>query len=94
MGLKFDAYEYNGVIEYEDCDGERYCEPVTEDQLADWQDQGGDNATPVNAFWSVYGHLPEGGVECLCDCATEDDARRIYEALTTVLAMNGEGQGG
>lgn len=33
------------------------------------------------ACWSVYGHLPEGGVECVADCPTLELADRVLNAL-------------
>ena len=31
--------------------------------------------------WTVYGHLPEGGVEALADCPTKEVAEFVYHAL-------------
>lgn len=33
------------------------------------------------ACWSIYGHLPGGGVECVADCPTEEFAQHVSEAL-------------
>lgn len=32
-------------------------------------------------MWSVYLHLKEGGVECIADCATEEDAIFVAQAI-------------
>jgi len=32
-------------------------------------------------FYGIYGHLPAGGVESLCDCANEADANAVAAAL-------------
>jgi hypothetical protein len=40
---------------------------------------------PNARMWSVYGHLPQGGVECLADCATPEQALLVYDALLATL---------
>jgi hypothetical protein len=41
-----------------------------------------EQCTPEEAdFWSVYGHLREGGVLCLEDFTTEAEARAFAETL-------------
>ena len=30
-------------------------------------------------FWTVYGHLHEGGVECITDCHTQKQAEAVAE---------------
>jgi hypothetical protein len=32
-------------------------------------------------FWSVYVHLNEGGVDCVADCDTEEEANEFAEFL-------------
>lgn len=54
----FDAVEIMPV--YEDPD-EGFCEPVPD-------------APHTASFWTVYGHLKEGGVEALIDCIDERSA--------------------
>lgn len=49
-------------------DEETWCEPCEEHEAH---------------FWSVYGHLREGGIECLEDFETESAARTFAEHLLT-----------
>ena len=59
------------VAEYGEKDGSRFCERV--DHPKDAQ------------FWSVYGHLPEGGVECFEDFKTEQEANAFAEKLLSMF---------
>jgi hypothetical protein len=36
---------------------------------------------PSIAFWSVYGHLQTGGLECISDHETFDEAKEFMETL-------------
>ena len=67
----YDGLELAPVAEYEDKDGVKYCERV--DDPSDAQ------------FWSVYGHLPEGGVQCLEDYDTEQEASAFAEQLLSLF---------
>jgi hypothetical protein len=40
-----------------------------------------DEKDPQLAYWSVFLHLKEGGLECIADCASKVDAYFIAEAL-------------
>lgn len=63
----FDGLEIHPVRELTDeTDGTRYCEQCTPQEAQ---------------FWSVYGHLREGGVLCLEDFETEAAARRYAHNL-------------
>ncbi|MEC4685404.1 MAG: hypothetical protein VST71_06705 [Nitrospirota bacterium] len=42
-------------------------------------------------FWSVYGHLPEGGVRCLADCDSKEGAEYIKAALESVTGRKAAG---
>jgi len=42
-------------------------------------------------FWSVYGHLPEGGVRCLAGCDSREDAEYIKAALESVTGREAAG---
>ena len=67
----YDGLELAPVAEYEDKDGIKYCERM--DHPKDAQ------------FWSVYGHLPEGGVECFEDFKTEQEASAFAEKLLSMF---------
>ena len=67
----YDGLELAPVTEYEDRDGVKYCERV--DDPAEAQ------------FWSVYGHLREGGVECLEDFDTEQEAASFAKELLSLF---------
>ncbi len=63
---RFDAVEVHPVQEFTDTDGLKFCE----------------QCEPQEAhFWSVYGHLNEGGLECFEDFDTEDQANTFAEML-------------
>ena len=36
---------------------------------------------------AIYGHLKEGGVRCLADCTSPDDARAIAAAIATATGL-------
>jgi hypothetical protein len=62
----YDAYEISGVREY----GSRpdgFCEQVDD---ADAQ------------FWSLYGHIPGEGLECIGDFKTRQHAEEVYARIT------------
>jgi hypothetical protein len=62
----FDVYEIHGVREFDDGNG-KYCEQVPDDEAA---------------FWSLYGHIPGQGVECIGDFTTRDAAEEVYARIT------------
>ena len=62
----FDDYEIHGVIESE-CDQGKFCEPVSDDQAE---------------FWSLYGHTPGRGLDCIGDFKTREHAEEIYARIT------------
>ena len=37
-------------------------------------------------FWSVYVHLEEGGVMCIADCETKQQASDLYDLLEAVTS--------
>lgn len=56
-------------------------EPVDPSTYQPLQMERTDKGDPNTFCWSVYGHLPDGGVLCLCDCPTEQVANDIAHAL-------------
>ena len=62
----FDGYEIHGVREFDDGGG-KYCEQVPDDQAE---------------FWSLYGHIPGQGVECIGDFKTRAFAEEVYARIT------------
>jgi hypothetical protein len=62
----FDAYEISGVREYGK-GKRRHCEQVTDDEAQ---------------FWSLYGHIPGEGLECIGDFTTRQHAEEIYARIT------------
>jgi hypothetical protein len=66
----YDGLELAPVSEYEDKEGCRFCERVDDPQDAH--------------FWSVYGHLPVGGVECLEDFPSEQEAMDFANHLLAI----------
>jgi hypothetical protein len=66
MPPRFDAYEIHGVREFDDGNG-KYCEQVP-DATAE--------------FWSLYGHIPGAGIDCIGDFRTREHAEEIYARIT------------
>ena len=66
LPTRFDEYEVHGVCEFDDGKG-KYCEQVPDDEAK---------------FWSLYGHIPGQGVECIGDFTTRQAAEEIYARIT------------
>ena len=45
----------------------RYCEQVPDDEAR---------------FWSLYGHIPGQGVDCIGDFKTREHAEEVYARIT------------
>lgn len=70
---KFDEFEYHP------------CKVVDEDKNLKKEIQSIEQCEPEEAeFWSVYVHLIGGGLDCIADCATEDEAKQLIEILEYV----------
>ena len=67
---RFDGFEMNACQEFNAGEPDAYIEAVI-----------GEPIPGVPVFWTVYGHLPEGGVEALIDFVNEGDANRVETAL-------------
>jgi hypothetical protein len=66
--IPFDAYEIHPVTAHRAPDGGTFCE------IAD---------DPAEAsFWSLYGHIPGQGVECIGDFKSFELAAEIYARIT------------
>ena len=66
----FDGLEIHPVREYKDPDGDgTYCEQCEEHEAH---------------FWSVYGHLIDGGVDCIDDFPARAAAQRFAAQLLDV----------
>lgn len=64
------------------------CKVVYEDKSLDPKIQAVEQCEPEEAeFWSVYIHLVGGGLDCIADCETEEQANQLVEFLTA-LATN------
>lgn len=46
----------------------------------------------VNTYWSVFGHLKEGGRECICDVKTKDEAQFIENIFSLALVAVDESE--
>lgn len=74
---KFDGFEIGVNVLYEEPNGELSCDYI------------GSSMPPKehktlhcsHYVWTVYGHFPEGGVECLCDCAMQEEAEDFMTIL-------------
>jgi len=63
---RFDAYEIHGGREF-GRGKSRYCEPVPDREAR---------------FWSLYGHIPGQGLECIGDFKTREFAEQVYARIT------------
>ncbi|MCG7911712.1 MAG: hypothetical protein JAY82_18255 [Candidatus Thiodiazotropha taylori] len=66
----YDGLELAPVAEYEGKESCKFCERVDDPKDAQ--------------LWSVFGHLPEGGVECLEDFPTEREAFNFANSLLEI----------
>jgi hypothetical protein len=62
----FDRYEIHGVREFGKGKN-RYCEQVRDDEAQ---------------FWSLYGHIPGQGLDCIGDFKTREHAEEVYARIT------------
>jgi hypothetical protein len=66
LPARFDGYEVHGVREFDDGDG-KFCEQVPDEEAM---------------FWSLYGHIPGLGLECIGDFKTREHAEETYARIT------------
>jgi len=66
LPARFDAYEVHGVREFNDGD-EPYCEQVPDDEAESW---------------SLYGHIPGQGIDCIGDFKTREHAEEVFARIT------------
>jgi hypothetical protein len=69
LPTRFDAYEIHGVREYHGAPfGQgKYSEQVPDDEAQ---------------FWSLFGHIPGQGLDCIGDFKTREHAEEIYARIT------------
>lgn len=87
MLTPYDAYEISKVHAF-----------TGNSEAGDWvercecsQDDGGcPSPSECRTFWSLYGHIPGEGAECIGDFETEEGARSILERI---LARDLTGEG-
>ena len=63
---RYDAYEIHGVAEF-GTGSDRFCEQVCEDEAQ---------------FWSLYGHIPDEGLECIGDFKSRQAAEEVRDRIT------------
>lgn len=80
MLQRFDNYEIHPVVALD-----KDNRPTKDEAKIVGYDQCAED-DPDLFMWSVYGHLPEGGIECIADCASKEDAELIYAGLMERLA--------
>jgi hypothetical protein len=66
LPIPFDRYEIHGVREF-GRGKSRHCEQVPDDEAQ---------------FWSLYGHIPGQGVECIGDFKSREFAEEVYARIT------------
>lgn len=72
---RFDAYEIRRCGEFDEESGS-FTEAIG--------DSASDPLPPSckRIFWTLYGHVPEAGVEAICDRNGFDDIRVMYSRIT------------
>lgn len=73
---QFDDYEIHGMKRLRDCPGSEE-EPVG--RVIDNCEQVSDNEAE---FWSLFGHIPGQGLDCIGDFATREHAEEIFARIT------------
>ncbi|HEV8059419.1 MAG TPA: hypothetical protein VGP68_06085 [Gemmataceae bacterium] len=66
LPARFDCYEIHGVREF-GRGKRRHCEQVSDSEAQ---------------FWSLYGHIPGQGLDCIGDFATREHAKAIFARIT------------
>jgi hypothetical protein len=61
----FDDYEIHGVKDFHEV-GVRWCEQVSDNEAE---------------FWSLFGHIPGQGLDCIGDFKTREHAEEIYARI-------------
>jgi hypothetical protein len=72
----FDDYEIHGMTRLTDIPGQEE-EPAG--RLIDNCEQVSDNDAE---FWSLFGHIPGQGIDCIGDFATREHAEEIFARIT------------
>jgi len=72
--IPFDDYEIHGVKRFSE-QGGSWCEQVADSDAA---------------FWSLYGHIPSGGLDCIGDFNTRAHAEEVYARITGRTYGKGE----
>lgn len=83
MKTLYDGFEVQLVGEFNN-GGDNFCESI---EFADDREAMIEEA--IQTFWTVYGHLPEGGVEAIADFHSEKDADRLCDFLNHLLKKAG-----
>ena len=90
--MLYDSFELELVAEYYLNDGTTACEPFfTDEILPDDFDINPNNPETLEKFnvlkffWTIYGHLPNGGVEALIDGSDYRHIKEQYDFLNTLL---------
>jgi hypothetical protein len=66
--------------------GESTCEAF--DSLEKAQEAADENG--VEVIWSIYGHIPRQGVECIGDFSTEAHAFVVLERISGIKGLSGQ----
>ena len=66
LPTRFDDYEVHGVREFKR-GAKGYCEQVPDEK---------------SHFWSLYGHIPGRGLDCIGDFKSRDAAEEAYARIT------------
>lgn len=77
---KYDNYEIHPVVALDKDNN-----PTRDEAKIVAYDQCAED-DPDLFMWSVYGHLPTGGIECIADCASKEAAELIQAGLMERLA--------
>lgn len=81
MTIQYDAYELHPVVGLDQDNN-----PTQDESKIVGYDQCEEN-DPDLLYWSVYGHIPTGGISCIADCRSKEEAVLIRDALMRRLTQ-------
>lgn len=79
--IRYNAYEIHPVVGLDENNN------ATQDESKIVGYDQCDENDPDLLYWSVYGHFPTGGISCIADCRTKDEAVLIRDALMRRLTQ-------
>jgi len=76
----YDRYELHKVADFTDNIGITYAEQINTEE-----DQQNADEEAVNQYWTVFGHIPNKGLDSIIDFYREEEAIVLYDFLSQTL---------